>query len=227
MLQRLPEDKVQHVINSSLCLRWSTCTAQRLQPSLSDDCMDYPPNQFLTRSHRYCRSLERLSWHLSFLIYKLGGTFVHIKLPCGWSVWLNNRTFVSNQLVSALSTMAAPSLDPHTPPSGGDRNRGWLLIAIIIIFNTTGTVLVLTRLYVRSHIKKNLGLEDFFIVIGLVKAAILSSDIYMAKKHPPDLCHSSCKLDLRRGSLRPRAPSILPRIFAKTITTTTAQHGIT
>ena len=121
--------------------------------------------------------------------------------------------------------MAAPSLALHAPPPGGDRNRGWLLMAIVIIFNTTGTFLVLARLYLRSHIKKNLGFDDFFIVIGLVKAAILSSEIYMAKKHPPDLCHSSCKLDLRRRSLRPRAPSILPRILAKTITTTTAEHG--
>ena len=120
--------------------------------------------------------------------------------------------------------MAAPSLALHTPPSGGDRNRGWLLMAIVIIFNTTGTSLVLARLYLRSHIKKNLGFDDLFIVIGLVKAAILSLVIYMAKKHPTDLCHSSCKLDLRRGSLRPRAPSILPRILAKTFTTTTAEH---
>ena len=120
--------------------------------------------------------------------------------------------------------MAAPSPALHTPPSGGDSSRGWLLMVIGITFNTTGTILVLARLYLRSHIKKNLGFDDLFIVLGLVKAANLSSDVYMAKKPPTDLCHSSCKLDLRRGSLRPRAPSILPRILAKAITKTTAEH---
>ena len=120
--------------------------------------------------------------------------------------------------------MAASSLALQTPPSGGDRNRGWLLIVIAIIFNTTGTILVLARLYLRSHIKKNLGFDDLFIVLGLVRTVILSSDIFTAKQHQTDLCHSSCKLDLRRGSLRPRALSILPRILAKAITTTTAEH---
>ena len=120
--------------------------------------------------------------------------------------------------------MAAPSLAINTPPSGGDRDRGWLLMVIGIVFNTTGAILVVARLYFRSHIKKNLGFDDLFIVLGLVKAANLFLGIYMAKQHPTDLCPSSCKLDLRRGSLRPRAPSILPRILAKIIATTTAEH---
>ena len=40
------------------------------------------------------------------------------------------------------------------------------------VFTTIGTVLVLARLYLRSHIKKNLGLDDLFIVLGLVKTSI-------------------------------------------------------
>ncbi|KAM0794306.1 hypothetical protein BDR22DRAFT_895239 [Usnea florida] len=71
--------------------------------------------------------------------------------------------------------MAAPSLALHTPPSGGDRDRGWLLMVIGIVFNTTGTILVLARLYFRSHIKKNLGFDDLFVVLGLIFATVAVS----------------------------------------------------
>ena len=120
--------------------------------------------------------------------------------------------------------MAVPSLPLDTPPSGGDRNRGWVLMVVGIIFTTIGTMLVLARLYLRSHIKKNLGLDDLFILLGLVKAASLFSDIRMAKEHRTDLLYRMCILNRRHGSLRCRAPSILHRSLAKIITTITSSH---
>ena len=41
-------------------------------------------------------------------------------------------------------------------------------LAIQSISIAVGTLLVLARVYVRSSIIKNIGLDDFFIVIGLV-----------------------------------------------------------
>ena len=74
-LRKLREYEDKFVIHSSLCLRWGTSTririseaAQKMQPSLSDDCMHHPPNQFLTILHLYCRIMVYLSWHLSILI---------------------------------------------------------------------------------------------------------------------------------------------------------------
>ena len=72
-----------------------------------------------------------------------------------------------------MVTMAVPS---------GDRNSGWVLVVVGIIFTTIGTMLVLARLYLRLHIKRNLGLDDLFILLGLVKAASLFSNIRTAKE---------------------------------------------
>ena len=125
--------------------------------------------------------------YLCIPIYNPWQNIVPAWLSRDWSIWLKNSSILLNQLVLLLVIMAAPSLPLHTPPSDGDRNRGWVMMVIVIIFNTIGTILVLARLYLRSHIKKNLGLDDLFIVLGLVKAANSFSDIYMAKQHRTDL----------------------------------------
>lgn len=66
--------------------------------------------------------------------------------------------------------MAAPNPPLPSPPADGDRNRGSSILITETIFVAIATFLVLARLYVRSHIIRSLGLDDLFIVIGLVES---------------------------------------------------------
>ena len=61
----------------------------------------------------------------------------------------------------------------ENPPAGGDRNTGPVLATIIIVFDVLATIFVLARLYVRSRIVKQIGLDDVFIVLSLVSVSHL------------------------------------------------------
>ena len=61
---------------------------------------------------------------------------------------------------------SVPSLPP--PPPDGDRHRGDAVLITEAIFVAISTVLVLLRFYVRYFIKPKVGLDDVFIVPGLV-----------------------------------------------------------
>ena len=61
---------------------------------------------------------------------------------------------------------------PPPPPVDGDRNRGPSVLAIGSIFVAIDTSLVLARLYVRSHVIRSLGLDDLFVVLGLVSPSL-------------------------------------------------------
>ena len=67
--------------------------------------------------------------------------------------------------------MAAPNPPLPSPPKYGDHNRGSSILVTETIFVAIGTVLVLARLYVRSRIIRSLGLDDLFIVLGLVESS--------------------------------------------------------
>ena len=55
------------------------------------------------------------------------------------------------------------------PPPGGDRNIGGRLVVLQSILISFATLLIALRLYVRSRIIRALGLDDFFIVLALVR----------------------------------------------------------
>lgn len=67
-----------------------------------------------------------------------------------------------------------PPGSPRTPPPppGGDQNRAAGLIWMQTIFTAIATALVLARLYVRSTIVRKLGLDDLFIVFGLILSIV-------------------------------------------------------
>ncbi|CAD6567800.1 MAG: hypothetical protein ASARMPRED_001148 [Alectoria sarmentosa] len=69
--------------------------------------------------------------------------------------------------------MAASNPPLPAPPADGDRNRGSSILVTETIFVAIGTILVLARLYVRSHIIRRLGLDDLFIVLGLIFAIVV------------------------------------------------------
>ena len=54
------------------------------------------------------------------------------------------------------------------PPPDGDRNRSAVLIVVNAVFGLLAAISVLARIYVRSAMVKNLGLDDLFILLGLV-----------------------------------------------------------
>ena len=61
---------------------------------------------------------------------------------------------------------SVPSVPP--PPPDGDRNRADAVLVTETVFVAISTVLVLLRFYVRYFIKRKVGLDDMFIVPGLV-----------------------------------------------------------
>ena len=67
----------------------------------------------------------------------------------------------------------------ESPPAGGDRNTGPALATTIIIFDILATISVLVRLYVRSRVVKQIGLDDVFIVMSLVSVAHLIKSGYL------------------------------------------------
>lgn len=69
--------------------------------------------------------------------------------------------------------MATSSTSSLPRPIDGDHNRGAAVIVVGTVFGSLGLVLVSTRLWVRQHIVKNLGLDDLFIVLGLVSSKCL------------------------------------------------------
>ena len=65
--------------------------------------------------------------------------------------------------------MAAPKPSVSAPPPDGDRHRGFQEIAVHAILLGISTTLLLLRLYTRTVIVKKIGLDDYFIVIAVVR----------------------------------------------------------
>lgn len=64
--------------------------------------------------------------------------------------------------------MPTPGASISAPPPGGDRSRGFQDIAVHAILLGISTTLLSLRLYTRSVIVKNIGLDDYLIAIGVV-----------------------------------------------------------
>ena len=96
-------------------------------------------------------------------------------------------------IVFKKEDMASQRSPPPSPPPDGDRNRGAAIIATQAVFVAIGTVLVLARLYIRSHVIRKFGLDDLFILLGLVRIAyrlhVLSSkELTMPCRYLLSLC---------------------------------------
>ena len=66
-----------------------------------------------------------------------------------------------------------PSSGP--PPPGGDQNIGNRLVVLQSILISVATTLVALRLYVRARIVRGMGLDDFFLVLALVRISTYGS----------------------------------------------------
>ena len=62
--------------------------------------------------------------------------------------------------------------DPRSPillpPRGGDQNRAWQLHTADGTVFSTVTILVCARIYTRTFIVKNVGVDDYLIILGAV-----------------------------------------------------------
>ncbi len=55
-----------------------------------------------------------------------------------------------------------------SPPPDGDKDRGHGLLIVGSIFATISTVTVLSRVFARALVVKNIGLDDLFMILGAV-----------------------------------------------------------
>ena len=64
--------------------------------------------------------------------------------------------------------MPGPTTPTLPPPPGGDQDRGWQLLAVHCTFTGIVTLLLFARLYTRVFIVREVGLDDYFIILGVV-----------------------------------------------------------
>ena len=57
-----------------------------------------------------------------------------------------------------------------TPPSNGDVDQGWAILAICWAFIALALVTTILRVWVRSRITHNLGGDDYVAVAAMVRA---------------------------------------------------------
>ena len=55
------------------------------------------------------------------------------------------------------------------PPPGGDQHIGYHLIVLRSFLIVPATIIIALRLYTRARITRSPGLDDFFIVLALVR----------------------------------------------------------
>ena len=67
---------------------------------------------------------------------------------------------------------------PGKPPPGGDQNRGWQLLATHSTLSGIAVALVVARLYTRIVVVESTGLEDYSIVLAVVRKMLTSRQIF-------------------------------------------------
>lgn len=58
---------------------------------------------------------------------------------------------------------------PQLPPAGGDQNLGPTINAVNWLFTSLAALAVGARLYGRAKLTHNIGWDDFWIVIAIVR----------------------------------------------------------
>ncbi len=62
----------------------------------------------------------------------------------------------------------ADSSAPLLPPLGGDQSKAWQDLVVHSILLGIGIILLFARLYVRTFIVRSVGVDDYFIILGVV-----------------------------------------------------------
>ena len=56
------------------------------------------------------------------------------------------------------------------PPSAGDQSKGWQVLLVHAILLGIGIILLFARLYVRAVIVRKVGIDDYFMILGVVSS---------------------------------------------------------
>lgn len=59
--------------------------------------------------------------------------------------------------------------ETFAPPSNGDIDQGWAILAICWTFIACALISTMLRVWVRSRITRNLGGDDYVIVAAMVR----------------------------------------------------------
>ena len=87
-----------------------------------------------------------------------------------------------------------------SPPEGGDVDHGWALLSVCWAFVLCAFITTSLRIFVRAKLTKNLGYDDAFMVIAMVRGLGLIVRILMISDHNS----TGRRHDHRSGSQWPR-----------------------
>lgn len=143
------------------------------QPKCSETarCSEYQPSNNLTLASGQhvldcvipVLSLWRQSSRLLHGLYSLRfARCPHINIRARI---ISSQTTPSALLRVKMASSNSPAL---SPPPGGDQNRGWQLLVVHSIFSGTVIMLLFARLYTRIFIVRNIGFDDYYIILGVV-----------------------------------------------------------
>ena len=65
--------------------------------------------------------------------------------------------------------MSSPIPTPLPPPPGGDENRGYQVLIVLIVTFTAAFIPVCLRVWVRSRMVGSLGWDDYTIIGAMVR----------------------------------------------------------
>ena len=68
------------------------------------------------------------------------------------------------------------------PPADGDRDHYRMLLAVIWVEASIGAIVMVARLATRTFIARNLGWEDFWMVITWVRDRLQAADEFEPSK---------------------------------------------
>ena len=68
-------------------------------------------------------------------------------------------------------------------PTDGDVDRGWTLLAVCWAFVLCAFITTVLRVVVRSRLTRNLGWDDFWMVMAMVSPSLVEASAYSLSSH--------------------------------------------
>ena len=100
--------------------------------------------------------------------------------------WIPKPSLLDGLIISELSNstqlLGMPPQPMTSPPPGGDRNEGPGIETTIWIFTSIALLTVISRIFGRVKLTRNLGWDDFWIVIAMLFKLIYASLVEVGVK---------------------------------------------
>ena len=101
---------------------------------------------------------------------------------------------------------------PQAPPAGGDRDMGSTINAVNWTFTMVALAAVCARLFGRIKLSRNLGWDDFWIMVSMVRPSVLAASVCLEKADRSTISafkHSIHRNGYSKYQRRHRTPHIL------------------